>query len=534
MWTTLFRIVVAATVLTLCAWASLTLTSMTAGAASVRGRSSAAERLTRDDGGGGTIFTDFGMFADDDQDGADQGGASSGERPNDRQDALTSSGKNNAVDSIRVTPVVRAVQKAGPSVLNIQVGDIVRTPQGPAFRKLGEGSGVIVSEEGLVLTNWHVVRFKEQLRDAFQCRVKLRDERQFPARVINTSRANDLALLLITPENDSTQRFPPIEMGDSESLMIGETVIAIGNPRGQVNSVTTGVLSAVGRSLAVKPPGERQPIHFDTLLQHDAAINPGNSGGGLLDLTGKLIGINTLMQVESQNINFAIPVDHVRKVFDQDLLNVSRLAVWFGIDTAERGGRFVVTRVVPGSPAARAGLQVGDAIDQVGERKTLDSKSYAKALVTYRVGQRVPLLIQRGEASEWKSIDAWSRSKGTILEAGGLVVELVDVVKERNIYRSVLGDLLEAYRFTGGNFDVLRVIEVEENGPAAKFGLREGDFIVGYIVSRGASESWPPPAGAAPRRAPRWRVSEEGRPPRLSVWRATDGLLSGRMRVRKR
>ncbi|MCA8972278.1 MAG: trypsin-like peptidase domain-containing protein, partial [Planctomycetes bacterium] len=368
----------------------------------------------------------------------------------------------------------------------------------------------------------------------FECRVKLRDDQQFPARVINTSRENDLALLLISPEDGVSHRFPPIEMGDSDSLMIGETVIAIGNPRGQVNTVTTGVLSAVGRSLSVQPRGERRPIQFDMLLQHDAAINPGNSGGGLVDLTGKLIGINTLMQAESQNINFAIPVNHVRTIFEQDLLNVSRLAIWFGIETAARDGRFAITRVMPASPAARAGLQVGDAIDQVGERKTVDDKSFATALITYRVGQRVPFLVERAGAQDWKYVDAWSRSAGTILDVAGCVVETVDKVRERNVYRNVLSDLIEIYRFGGGNFDVLRVTELEENGPAAKFGLREGDYIVGYIVESDDYETWLPLTGDIAQLASLLQATGDGRSPRLSVWRQKDGLLSGRMIVRKR
>lgn len=450
------------------------------------------------------------------------------------QDTLRSDTSSKRVDSIRITPVVRAVQKAGPSVLNIQVGSIVRGRGTPVFEKLGEGSGVIVSEEGLVLTNWHVVRFKERLGAAFVCRVKLRDERQFPARVVNVSRENDLALLLITPDDGVAHRFPPIEMGDSETLMIGETVVAIGNPRGQINTVTTGVLSAIGRSLEVKPRGELRPIRFDALLQHDAAINPGNSGGGLLDLTGRLIGINTLMQTESQNINFAIPVNHVRKIFERDLLNTSRLAIWFGFETRENQERLEIAGVIPGSPAESAGFRKGDTIEQIGKRKVADRKSYATALVTWGVGQRVPFLIGRGDEQEWKYVDAWSRSAGTVLELAGCIVETVDVRKERALYRRVLGDLYEVYDYAGGRFDLLRVRRVDSGSPAKAFGLLSGDLIVGGIVRRRGYETYFPLTGGVTELASMLQATRDGSSPELSVWRASAGLMAGRMKLRGR
>lgn len=439
-----------------------------------------------------------------------------------------------AVDSIRITPVVRAVQKAGPSILNIQVGDIVADRRGRVFRKLGEGSGVIVSEDGLVLTNWHVVRFKERLGESFVCRVKLRDGTAYAARVINTSRENDLALLLITPQDGIKHRFPPVEMGDSETLMIGETVIAIGNPRGQVNSVTTGVLSGVGRSLSVRPQGERRAIQFETLLQHDAAINPGNSGGGLLDLTGKLIGINTLMQAQSQNINFAIPVNHVRKIFERDLLNAAQLALWFGFETRVTPDGLQVASVVRESPADKAGFRKGDRIAQVGERPVKDSKTYATALVTQRSGERVPFLLERGGAQEWTYVEAWSRSQGEILERTGCSLVLVDASRERDLYRKVRADLYEYYDYRGPNPVLIRVAAVERRSPADKFGMRAGDLIIGTIIRRRGYGTYFPLVGGVREFASRLRTTRDGFTPELSVWRVKDGLLTGRMTMRQR
>src|SRR5262249_34685839 len=150
----------------------------------------------------------------------------------------------------------------------------------------GQGSGVILDDSGLVITNCHVV-WQALQNNRFLLEARLKDNRQFLLRVLSTSRDDDLALLQL--ELPATERVQPIVLGDSSTLMIGETTIAIGNPQGNANSVTSGVLSAEDRSISARAP-DGGVLSFTGLLQTDAAINPGNSGGALLDITGKLIG----------------------------------------------------------------------------------------------------------------------------------------------------------------------------------------------------------------------------------------------------
>src|SRR5262249_7498359 len=155
----------------------------------------------------------------------------------------------------------------------------------------GQGSGVILDESGLVITNWHVISFLER-DDAFKINVKLRSGKSYFADLLSSSAEWDLALLqLQLPQGEKVK---PITLGDSDSLMIGEDVLAIGNPQGNANTVSKGILSATSRSIEVMAPDGRRRS-YSGLLQTDAAINPGNSGGALLDITGRLIGINNAM-----------------------------------------------------------------------------------------------------------------------------------------------------------------------------------------------------------------------------------------------
>ena len=432
------------------------------------------------------------------------------------------------VPAVRITPIVRAVRKASPSVVNIQVGTAVQGRRGQQFNKLGDGSGVIVSSEGLVLTNWHVVRYFDRVQN-FRCRVSLRDGRQHPAKVVNTSRENDLALLLVTPADGLKHSFPPIEMGNSETLMVGETVVAIGNPRGQANTVTSGVLSAVNRSMAVTPQGERRPIVFDTLLQTDAAINPGNSGGALLDLTGRLIGINTLMQLQSENIGFAIPVNKVRRVFESDLLNVSRLSIWIGFDVKETKDGLVTDGVVRGGPADKAGIRNGDRVLQVGNRKVNSAKDFAKALVTWTAGQRVPFYISRNASTKWHEVRGWTRSEAAVYQFIGVTLDEVDVRREYQLFRSVYDELYQTYGYDGGRFDLLRVVGVQRDSPAAELGLKPGDLLIGTIYR----DTWLNPFTSGTRELSTLLQQSRGKAgPKVSVFRKGEGLLSGRISVR--
>ncbi len=426
----------------------------------------------------------------------------------------------------RVTPVVLAVAKAAPSVVNIQVNRKLRTPRGVVLQKIAEASGVIVDDSGLCITNWHVVSLHEQ--PGFTLRITLRSGETLPAKVLSTYRKNDLALLLIEGKN---RRFRPITMGDSDDLMIGETVIAIGNPRGQANTVTAGVLSAVNRKAKVIPPGERFPIDFDHLLQTDAAINPGNSGGALLDIHGNLIGINTLVQKQAEGINFAIPVNRVKEVFVKELLSFDNFdRFWTGLRIRERNHRLLVERVVAGGPAALAGIRPGDSIVAIQDEEVRDMKSLTRRLITFEPGEVLPLKIERGTVTTRVKLRLWSKEQARTFWLAGFTVEEIDPRKERALYRAVARELAPE----GGlaPFRLLRITHLQPDGPAADLGLRLGEVLLGFKYEDffGREYVQTLPGGAADLLAQ--LEMHRGRSLRVLIYRRGEGILGGDLDVR--
>ncbi len=406
--------------------------------------------------------------------------------PAPRQDPLKSSPVLPARNPRR-THIVEAVEKAGPSVVNIKVGISQRTQRGGVkFTEVGEGSGVIVDEEGLVITNWHVVSVAHG-QAGYSIRILLRNGTEYWGRLLSRSQDNDLALVRIVTEDAANKErkksrekklFRAIQMGDSSKLMVGESVVAIGNPKGQSNTVTAGVLSALGRRLRVGATRGRQAITFNGLIQTDAAINPGNSGGALLDITGNLIGINTLIQTEAQNIGFAIPVNTVRKVFESTLL-ANSLPVSLGLTIREEGKSLFVESVVSGGPAYRAGLRGGERIMRVGDRTVASRRDYTKALLGASEGSVLPLLVQRVEKQRLVSVRAWTPKQIRIFQRTGLLLTSINPRKEIRL----LSRVAEAYRERADlrfGFTALRVQEVQEQSPAAELGLRKDDILVGY------------------------------------------------------
>lgn len=390
------------------------------------------------------------------------------------QNKLHGAGLTPPLDEQRRTPVVRAVEAAGPSVVNIQVGRNVRTMRGIGFEKDGEASGVIVDKDGLVITNWHVIRRKDATPN-FQVYVLLRNGKKFSARVLSQSRENDLALLEIEVPSGSKQQFQAIEMGNSDQLMVGETMVAIGNPRGQANTVTAGVLSATNRNLRIRYFG--QWMEFKGLLQTDAAISPGNSGGALIDITGKLVGVNTLMQTNAQNINFAIPVNKVRKVFESTLLNQSS-QLWLGIETKESANGIFVSHVAAEGPSRAAGIKRNDRILYVLGKKITNKKEYAKALLGHEEGQLLTIRIQQGSKTKTVRVKPWSSKQRAVYQYTGMFIEEINQQAERRLYRNIRRALQANAAY--GTLVPMRIMKIQENSPAIDLGLTVGDLIVGY------------------------------------------------------
>ena len=306
-------------------------------------------------------------------------------------------------DDLRRTPIVEAVEKATPSVVTIGVEVASQNPF--MFRRAttaSEGSGVILNPDGVVLTNAHVVD------GAVRVTVHLQDERALDARVVALDNDLDLAVLKV----DSGVPLPSIEVGDSRALYLGEPAIAIGNPFGLGLTVSTGVVASVARDVNVGSG----PVQ--TYIQTDAAINPGNSGGALVDVHGRLIGINTFIHSAAEGIGFAIPVHRALKIAD-DLLAYGRVQVpWLGVALEERWvgrqPRLVVTEVLRDGPAARAGIRAGDVIREVAGHR-VQGTTWRKAYLGLRLETgRSGLTVVGGERGR-----GWF---GRPLETGDVIV----------------------------------------------------------------------------------------------------------------
>ncbi|MCL2122570.1 MAG: trypsin-like peptidase domain-containing protein [Desulfovibrionaceae bacterium] len=308
----------------------------------------------------------------------------------------------------RLTPVVRAVRQTAPAVVNITSTRMPQSRNAAAFerffpelfpggprRQQGRaslGSGVIVDgDKGLVLTNSHVILGGGDIK------VRLLDGREFDAELAGAEPDFDIALLRLK----GASRLPSVRMGDSDDIMPGESVVAIGNPFGFTHTVTTGVVSALGRTIR----GESGL--FTDLIQTDAAINPGNSGGPLLNILGELIGINTAVDARAEGIGFAIPVNKARRVM-RDMLDKGGVdPVWLGIAAQDVDQRvaaalrlqkaqgILVTEVYAASPAAKAGIKAGDAITDIGNTPLRDRRDYQDALRNHTPDSPARLLLYR-------------------------------------------------------------------------------------------------------------------------------------------
>ena len=302
-----------------------------------------------------------------------------------------------------------AARKAIPSVVNISATRQVRRRnpllEDPAFQRffgerfslppetqLSLGSGVIVSREGYILTNDHVVEGVTDIQ------VTLHDGRTVMGKTVGTDPDTDLAVVRI-----NTQGLTAITFGQSENAKVGDLVLAIGDPFSVGQTVTMGIISAVGREIAPANP-------FGRFIQTDAAINPGNSGGALVDTNGNLIGINTLIFSRSggyQGIGFAIPVSLAKRVMEQIIETGSVTRGWFGVDVADispelaeslglKGTRgAIVGAIERGSPAEKGGIRLGDVIVAINGKAVADVSSALNAIAEMAPGRSVPVKVVR-------------------------------------------------------------------------------------------------------------------------------------------
>jgi serine protease Do len=310
----------------------------------------------------------------------------------------------------RQTPVVQAVRKVGPAVVNISSEYEVHNRDNPfganpffdnffkdfldprPQKRVSLGSGVIIDgPRGFILTNAHVIEKTATIK------VTLQDERQFDVRIVGADADSDLAVLQI----QSDTALPAVEMGNSDDIMIGETIIAIGNPFGFSHTVTTGVVSAVDRSINTDNRIYRQ------FIQTDASINPGNSGGPLLTINGELIGINTAIYAKAQGIGFAIPINRAKRII-ADLIQYGHvIQAWIGLVVQDLDARManyldlkephgvVVAQVEEVSPAEKAGLRTGDLILSLGRSKIYSYEDYQASERAISAGDPIQVSLWR-------------------------------------------------------------------------------------------------------------------------------------------
>jgi serine protease Do len=393
---------------------------------------------------------------------------------------------------VELPSLVGLVKELKPTVVNISTTKLVRSPlddffrgrdfpdffgddffkrffgdQHPReFRQKSLGSGFIIDKEGYILTNNHVVEKAEQIK------VKLSDKKEYDAQVIGTDPKTDLALIKIKAAGD----LPVAHIGDSDKLEVGEWVVAIGNPFGLEQTVTTGIISAKGRVIGAGP--------YDDFLQTDASINPGNSGGPLFNLRGEVVGINTAIVAGGQGIGFAIPINMAKGllpqlkkgrvvygylgVYIQDI--TPELAASFGLKEAKG---VLVSDVTPDSPAKKAGVNKGDVILEYDGKQVEDKGQLTKMVGRTPIGKKVKLVVLRNKEQKilWVTIGELSEKPVTAAapkpeESDRWGIKVQDISPD-----------MAAHLGLPNNAGVV-IAEVEPGSPAQEEDLQPGDVII--------------------------------------------------------
>jgi serine protease Do len=377
------------------------------------------------------------------------------------------------VVNIKVTKVEKAGHFSMPAVPEGPFGRFFEqfpdmVPQSPDIRPIqGAGSGVIISTDGYILTNNHVVE------GAREVTVTLADKQEYTAEIIGRDPKTDLAVLKIKPK-DSLRA---ATMGDSEQLRVGDSVMAVGNPFGLGHTVTAGIVSAKGRVIGAGP--------YDNFIQTDASINPGNSGGPLYNMQGELVGINTAIIPYGQGIGFAVPINTAKPLIPQLIARgqVTRgylgvtiqsltpeLAKGLGLE-ASKGA--LVADVVAGSPAERAGIQRGDVVVSYNEKAVGEARDLSAMVAETPVGQGTTITVLRNGAKHDLDVKIGSlqseksKEEPTIHPASdkwGLLLQDLDSQV--------------ASRFGVKDGQGVAVVGVKSGTPAERAGIHEGDVIL--------------------------------------------------------
>lgn len=386
-------------------------------------------------------------------------------------DARLKAGEPLTRTGARKTAVVSAIARVKGAVVNIHSernaggGDAFAPPTARKPMN-GMGTGIIIDARGYIVTNQHVVD------DVTALRIRLADGSTQNAVVVARHPELDLALIKIDP----TTPLPVMPIGTASDLMVGETVIAVGNAYGYEHTVSVGVVSAIKRDVSLN-----DTMSYKSLIQTDASINPGNSGGPLVNINGELVGVNVAIRAGAQGIGFAIPVDHMVKSVSDMLRARRRNSTYDGLacrDVLQQSSdglvrKVVVDRIDSSSPAETSGITSGDVILQVGDIKVACGIDVERGLMDRKAGEKVTILVKRGnEEKNLKIAMASGDRQLRPVAASDAVWQKLGVQ-----FTPVNGETVSRVnnQLHGG----LEVTSINANGAAAKAGLKKGDVLVG-------------------------------------------------------
>ena len=338
----------------------------------------------------------------------------------------------------------------------------------PEFKQPGQGSGFIIDKTGYIVTNNHVVEGADTIK------VILKDDSEYDAQIVGRDPVTDIALIKVEPKGD----LPTVPMGSSDNLKVGEWVAAIGSPFGLEHTVTAGIVSAKGRVIGSGP--------YDDFIQTDASINPGNSGGPLINMSGEIVGINTMIIAGGSGIGFAIPIDLAEDIISQLKTSGEVTRGWLGISIQDLKGNLaeyygvqdksgvLVANVVPGDPADQAGIQPNDIITEIDGKKVTTSRNLTNLAAKLGVGDAARVTLLRDGRQKTLDVKVGKRPLTMAAvsekqqqekegEYGFQVTELTPQVAQRYNLKETTGVI---------------VVEVEPNSKAQTAGIQQGDLII--------------------------------------------------------
>jgi serine protease Do len=391
-------------------------------------------------------------------------------------------------ENLRENAVVKAIKKVSPAVVNISSEFEVHKRVNPfsgfgldpsfdsffkdffdpgyeqKYKRTSLGSGVIIDgKRGFILTNKHVIIKSSTIT------VTLKDGREFKAKIVGADPDSDLAVLRISPKG----HLPVIEMGNSGNLMIGETVIAIGNPFGFSNTVTTGVISAVNRSVKV------DDTFYHDFIQTDASINPGNSGGPLLNIYGELIGINTAIYAKAQGIGFAIPINKAKRVISDLIKYGEVIPAWIGVTVQDMDAELakylnasnikgvLVKKIEASGPAFKSGIRGGDIIQSIGSRKIFSQNDFNVEMGNISAGETLKISVLRDGKTKVFHVQSAAFPEALALQ---LAYDILGI-KVKNLAQN------DRYAYKIYAKEGVMISELNSNSYLARIGAEPGDVI---------------------------------------------------------